>query len=147
MRDGERRIRLAAKLLNMTQAGELKWDSGNSADLEPEHELAEASEGYYAESGDLRFVIHQQRPRRYTSDITGTFDARGIERTQRLWSTRTILRVFSKRDGGEEIVTDVGDTPLLANLYRAARKSVTSIDADIEAFIGQEERHAERHHG
>lgn len=144
MRDGERRIRLAAKLLKMTQAGELKWDSANSADLKPEHELAEVSEGYYAEAGDLRFVIHQQRPRRYMNDMAAAFDQQKITR---LWSTRTILRVFSKRDEGEEIVTDVGDTPLLANLYRAARKSVTSIDADIEAFIGQEERHAERHHG
>lgn len=149
MLEREREIRLVGKLFKLTNAGELRWrridDPGNPGDDRV------VSETYNADVGELSFSIYQTRSRSSAVDpdniIIGRVWAQFVGGSGRRWSTVTVLEVESKRDGGRESIFDVNDMPLMRMLYHAAKKSVTSIDADIEAFIGQEERHAERHHG
>ena len=152
MLEKERQIRLVGKLFKLTNAGELVWEAAHDHGLTDDNLIH--AETYKAKYGELEFEIWPTRSMREPVDSdTGpiAFIGRNFDpwtgRKKKRWLTVTQLQVKSLRDGGVETIYDIEDMPLMRMLYYAAKKSVTSIDADIEAFIGQEERHAERHHG
>lgn len=145
MLEAEKQVRLVGKLLKMTNAGEMCWSAVGSSGLD---DGDNAFDIYEAQSGAMTFRLHQHTQVAVgpLQKLLGINDNRvlGLYHSEK---TSTSLEVISIKDGGRRIIIDTGDMPLLKNLFSAVRKSVTSIDADIEAFIGQEERHAERHHG
>lgn len=141
----KQQVLLIGKLLKMTNAGEIGWSTAGSSASDDREDSFDI---YEAQSGAMTFRLYQHAQVAVgpLQKLLGINDNRvlGLYHTEK---TSTFLEVISVKDGGRRIIVDTGDMPLLKNLFSAVRKSVTSIDADIEAFIGQEERHAERHHG
>lgn len=151
----ERRVRLISKLRKMTEDKEITWRQSDVMieGIQPPFDI------YEAQTNNLTFRTYQERvkktryfersPSALSSISSALFGSPSLEGpgSYVFETIVTRLEVLSEHDGGREIFTDEGDIPSLRALYSVVRKSVTSIDADIEAFIGQEERHAERHHG
>lgn len=138
MLEAERQVRLVGKLLKMTNAGEMRWtivDGSTPDDWDDVSDIFEAS------SGTMNFRLYQR------GQATRSERLKRIDLRRSPGGIVTVLDVTSGKDEGRRIIVDVGDMPLLRILFSAVRGKTTSIDADIEAFIGQEERHAERHHG
>jgi hypothetical protein len=136
--EAERQVRLVGKLLKMTNAGEIRWtvvDSSMSDDWDDASDIFEAS------SGTMNFRLYQR------GQVMRITRGKRIDLRRGSGGIVTVLDVTSDKDEGRRVIIDVGDMPLLRILFSAVRGKTTSIDADIEAFIGQEERHAERHHG
>lgn len=138
MLEAERQVRLVGKLLKMTNAGEIRW---TVVDGSAPHDWDDASDVFEASSGAMTFRLYQR------GQVTRSECLKRIDLRRSPGGIVTVLDVTSEKDEGRRVIIDVGDMPLLRILFSAVRGKSTSIDADIEAFIGQEERHAERHHG
>ncbi len=156
MLDRVKQTLLVGKLFKMTNAGELVWERLGDPKLGDGEQIY--SEGYSTVSGGLRFTMYQTRSRREDvrakelqkqtlGYILDSLTADRVGWSHKRWTTITTLEVMNSHDEGVEMIVDIDEMPLLRALFNSARRSVTTIDADIEAFIGKEENHAERHHG
>jgi hypothetical protein len=136
--EAERQVRLVGKLLKMTNAGEIRW---TVVDGSAPHDWDDVSDVFEAGSDAMTFRLYQR------GQVTRSTRGKRVDLRRSPGEIVTVLDVTSDKDEGRRVIIDVGDMPLLRILFSAVRGKTTSIDADIEAFIGQEERHAERHHG
>lgn len=129
----DKKRRLVAVLLRMTNDGSLRWEKVGEPEPLKDPEMA-VSARLSAEAGPLRFSIFQVScSARKEAELYGD---RWNSQTRPFWETRTVLEVVHRSQNDLiDAVSDVEYLPTLVDLYGFARSQAMPSDRLVDAFL------------
>ena len=145
----DKHARLVARLISMTSMGKLHWEM--VAEPEGSETTGHMHSGQYrAATGDLVFVIFEDErlvnndfPWMTPNELANPVRSSGVGFSR--WDDQVVLRIYDKDEGSKyvETITSGRRLPILRDLYLAAKRCVTGIDAKIDRFLAQSVTHAQ----